>query len=84
MEIWKLAAAPTRCTSPLIAADAGGGGGNVPVYEVAGLVGTVGALHKAAGQVPERKEGGIVQGEGTSRRLSSAAAEEELSSIDAS
>ena len=54
------------------------------VDEFAGLVGTVGVLHKAAGQVPERKEGGIVQGEGTSRRLSSVAAEEELSSIDAS
>jgi hypothetical protein len=52
-----------RCTSPLIAADAGGGSGNVPVYEFAVLVGTFGVLHKAAGQVPERKEGGIVQGE---------------------
>ena len=68
----------------MIAADAGGGSGNVPVYEFAVLVGTFGVLHKAAGQVPEGKDGGIVEGEGVSRRLSSAAAEEELSSIDAS
>ena len=42
------------------------------------------SVHKAVGQVPEGKDGGIVQGEGVSRRLSSAAAEEELSGIDAS